>query len=181
MKRTFSSLAPQEALHVAIFIEERNADIYRNFAEMFAQFGDPDSIDISIAFREMSLEERRHSSRLQQRYFERYGTRPCSVTEDDVSDLIEVPSLHSADVFGVWDLTTNPRQKAFAVAHAAETAAENFYRKVVNSTSDPALRVFFQEFVDMEAQHSSWLEARKSGATASPLVAIQCATPANSD
>jgi rubrerythrin len=75
MKRTFASLSPQEGLHVAIFIEERNAEIYRNFSELFAQFGDPDSFDISLAFREMSCEERRHSSRLQQRYSELYGNR----------------------------------------------------------------------------------------------------------
>jgi rubrerythrin len=181
MKRAFSSLAPQEALHVAIFIEERNTEIYQHFAELFAQFGDPDSIDISIAFREMSLEERHHSSLLQKKYFERYGTRPCSVTEDDVSDLIEVPSLHSTDIFGVRDLGVSPRQRAFAVAHAAETAAGNFYRQIVDSTSDLSLRVFFQEFVDMEAQHASWIESRKHGATASPLTIIPTVTRANYD
>ena len=165
MKRTFASLAPQEALNVAIFIEERNAEIYRHFAELFSQFGDPDSIDLSIAFREMSLEERRHSTLLQRRYSERYGTRPCSVTEDDISDLIEVPSLHCADVFGVRDLTTSPRLKAFIVAHAAEAAAESFYRRVVDSTHDSSLRAFFQEFVDMEAQHASWLESHMEGCT----------------
>ena len=29
MKREFTSLTPQEALHVAIFIEERNAELYQ--------------------------------------------------------------------------------------------------------------------------------------------------------
>ena len=43
MKREFASLSAQEALHVAIFIEERNAEIYREFAEMFAEFRDPES------------------------------------------------------------------------------------------------------------------------------------------
>ena len=38
MKRDFASLSAQEALHVAIFIEERNADIYHQLAEMFAEF-----------------------------------------------------------------------------------------------------------------------------------------------
>ena len=31
MKRDFASLTPQEALHVAIFIEERNAEIYDRY------------------------------------------------------------------------------------------------------------------------------------------------------
>ncbi len=37
MTRTFSSLNPQEALHAAIFVEERNAGIYQRFAEMFSR------------------------------------------------------------------------------------------------------------------------------------------------
>ena len=40
MQRAFSTLNAQEALHIAIFIEERNADIYHRFAEMFAEFHD---------------------------------------------------------------------------------------------------------------------------------------------
>jgi rubrerythrin len=165
MKRAFGSLSPQEGLHVAIFIEERNAEIYRNFSEMFAQFGDPDSLEISLAFLEMSLEERHHSSRLQQRYAERYGTRPCSVTEDDVSDLIEVPNLHSADVFNVHESDpTSPRDKAFAVAIVTEKAAADFYRRLADGTHDPGLRAFYQEFVQVESQHSSWLEQRVANA-----------------
>jgi rubrerythrin len=164
MKRTFASLTPQEGLHVAIFIEERNAEIYRNFAEMFAQFGDPDSFDISLAFREMSSEEHRHSSRLQQRYSERYGNRPCSVTEDDISDLIEVPNLHSTDIFSPRDRDhTLPRDRAFAVALTAEMSALDFYRHLAKTTTDPELRVFYQEFADMESQHVSWLEPRVAG------------------
>jgi rubrerythrin len=160
MKRTFASLAPSEALHVAIFIEERNAEIYPNFADVFVQFGDPDSIDISLAFREMSIEEHRHSSRLQQRYFERYGSQSSSVTEDDISDLIEVPSLHSADVFGLRDTGNHisARQKAFAVALAAESSAADFYSRLADTTNDAEMRTFFQEFVDMEMQHAAWLE-----------------------
>ena len=49
MKREFASLSAQEALHVAIFVEERNADIYREFAEMFAEFRDPPSLEIAAA------------------------------------------------------------------------------------------------------------------------------------
>lgn len=181
MKRTFASLAPPEALHVAIFIEERNAEIYWHFAELFAQLGDPDSMDISVAFREMSIEERRHSTVLQKTYSERYGTHSCLVTEDDISDLIEVPSLRSADVFRVRDFTTSPRQTAFAVAHAAETAAGNFYRRLVECTSEPTLRAFFQEFVEMEAQHASWLEAHMNGMKASRLITLPVTAPANRD
>ena len=158
MKRSFTSLSPQEALHVAIFIEERNAEIYQNFAQLFRQFGDLDSMEISLAFSEISSEERQHSSRLQQRYFERFGTSACSITEDDVSDLIEVPRLQSVDVFDARDFGVPPRQRAFAIAAAAEDSAIQFYRQLVETTSDLELRSLFQEFVEMELQHAGSLE-----------------------
>ena len=62
MKRSFASLNPQEALHVAIFIEERNADLYQQFADMFTEFADSESLVIAEVFQEMSAEERNHSS-----------------------------------------------------------------------------------------------------------------------
>src|SRR5436190_23462746 len=93
MKRDFASLTPQEALHVAIFVEERNADIYHQFAEMFAEFRDPESLEVASAFWDMANEERQHGTLLQRRYFERYGTRPCAITEEDIGELIEVPRL----------------------------------------------------------------------------------------
>ena len=84
MKREFSSLTPQEALHVAIFIEERNAELYGQFAEMFAELKDPDSLEIAQVFWDMSTEERGHGTRLQELYFDRYGTQACVVTEEDI-------------------------------------------------------------------------------------------------
>ena len=64
VKRAFASLNAQEALHVAIFIEERNANIYRQFSEMFAEFRDPESLEVASAFWEMSEEERDHGTAL---------------------------------------------------------------------------------------------------------------------
>ncbi len=69
VKRNFASLNAQEALHDAIFIEERNAGIYREFAEMFAEFRDPESLEIAAAFWDMSNDERTHGTLLQKRLF----------------------------------------------------------------------------------------------------------------
>ena len=90
MKREFSSLTSQEALHVAIFIEERNAELYGQFAEMFAELKDPESLEIAQVFWDMSNEERSHGTRLQELYFERFGTQACVVTEDDIREMIEM-------------------------------------------------------------------------------------------
>jgi rubrerythrin len=161
-KRMFASLSAQEALHVAIFIEERNADIYGQFAEMFAEFRDPESLEIAAAFWDMSNDERLHGNMLQKRYFDLYGTRPCAVTEDDISDFIEVPRLENGEIFTISKLRVgrSPRQKALEVAHAAEESAVRFYRNLAETTPYPELKSFYQEFVDLESSHSDWLHQK---------------------
>src|SRR6516164_3802072 len=122
MRRSFASLNPQEALHVAIFIEERNAGIYHRFAEMFTEFRDPDSLEIASVFWDMAVEEKRHSTVLQEKYQERYGNASCALTEEDLQDMIEVPRLDDGDVFA--DSATandSPRERAVKVALAERT------------------------------------------------------------
>jgi rubrerythrin len=166
VKREFASLTPQEALHVAIFVEERNAEIYHQFAEMFAEFRDPASLEIASAFWDMANEERHHGTLLQKRYFEHYGTRPCAVTEEDISDFIEVPRLESGDIFNFAKMKAgqSPRQLALEVAAKAERNALRFYANLADITEDPDLKSLYKEFVEMEQGHSSWLEKRTAEA-----------------
>ena len=166
MKRDFATLNAQEALHVAIFIEERNAEIYHQFAEMFAEFRDPESLEIAAAFWDMANDERRHGTSLQRRYFDRYGTRPCSVTEEDIRDFIEVPRLENGDIFTISRLKVgrSPRQMALEIANSAEQNAVRFYTRLVEVTEDPELRALYKEFVDFETNHSDWLDKKVSEA-----------------
>lgn len=162
MKRAFASLNAQEALHVAIFIEERNANVYRQFSEMFAEFRDPESLEMASAFWEMSKEERGHGTTLQGRYFDRYGTQPCAATEEDISDFIEVPRLENGRIFSVDEVKTgrSPREMAFEIAAAAEDSALRFYTSLAETCTDAELRAVYQEFVDLEANHSGWLNQK---------------------
>lgn len=162
MKRDFVSLSPQEALHVAIFIEERNAEIYHQFAEMFAEFHEPESLEIASAFWDMANEERQHGTLLQKRYFDRYGTRPCAVTEEDIRDFIEVPKLENGDIFTISKLKVgrSPRQMALEVALAAEQNAQRYYTRLAETTDDPELRAVYREFAEFETGHSDWLERK---------------------
>ena len=162
MKRSFASLHAQEALHVAIFIEERNATVYRQFAEMFAEFRDPDSLEISAAFWEMSNEEKHHATMLQERYFQGYGTSACAVTEEDISDFIEVPRLEDGRIFSADELKSgrSPREMALEVAASAEQGALRFYQELSESCQDKELRSLYQELVAFETNHSGWIEQR---------------------
>lgn len=162
MKREFSSLTAQEALHVAVFIEERNAEIYQQFAELFEEFKDSESHEIAHVFREMAEEERGHGTELQERYFERYGTQACAITDDEVSDFIEVPRLESGDIFAIVrsKAARDPRQKALEVALAAEKAALRYYARLTELTDDDDLRSLYFELTSFEGDHTSILERR---------------------
>ena len=159
MTRAFLSLNPQEALHVAIFIEERNAEIYHRFAEMFNEFHDTESIEIASVFWDMAVEERRHSGILQERYQETYGNASCSLTEEDLQDMIEVPRLEDGDVFAAPQASKNSaRERALRVGLAAETSAHDFYSKLVEQTQDDSLRRLYTELSTMEDGHVVYLQ-----------------------
>jgi rubrerythrin len=164
MKREFASLTPQEGLHVAIFIEERNAEIYQQFAELFAGFGDAASTEIAQIFLEMADEERRHGTELQRRYLERFGMQACSLTEDDLHDFIEVPRMLDGNIFAIARSqgTRPPRQQALRVALAAEQSALRYYVRLAQITKEPALRAFYQELAEFENEHNLELQRRLS-------------------
>ena len=160
MTRAFTSLNPQEALHVAIFIEERNADIYQRFAEMFTEFRDPESLEIASIFWDMSVEEKRHSSQLQTRYQERYGNSSCALTEEDLQDMIEVPKLESSELFPAVEIgQVAERERALKVALDAEKSAQQFYHQLVEQTEDVALRRLYVELSTMEDGHVTYLQS----------------------
>lgn len=166
MKRDFADLTPQEALHVAIFIEERNAELYRQFSELFAEFKDPDSLEIAQAFWEMVEEERRHGTYLQDRYFERYGTRACVVTEDDIRELIEIPQLETSNIFALArsQSAVSPRSTALQVALEAELMAQRFYARLAETTPDRHLRAIYAELAGFETEHTAFLQKKISEA-----------------
>ncbi|MBZ5628963.1 MAG: ferritin family protein [Acidobacteriia bacterium] len=166
MKREFTSLTPQEALHVAIFIEERNAELYQQFAELFAEFKDPDSLEIAQVFWDMATEERSHGTMLQERYFERYGTQACVVTEEDICELLEVPKLESGELFAVsrGHASIAPRTAALRVALDAEQTALRYYSQLVEKTPDRNLRSMYAELANFEADHTEFLRRKLNDA-----------------
>jgi len=163
MKRSFASLKPQEALHVAIFIEERNAELYQRFAEMFAEFRDSESLEIAGVFQEMAAEEKDHSSKLQSLYMERYGTSSCALTEEDLVELIEVPRLEEGDFFfSPGQKIVSARDRALQVALNAERSAQQYYAGLVEKTEPGPLRLLYRELAEMEDGHVASIEQRMS-------------------
>ncbi len=160
MKRDFATLTAQEALHVAIFIEERNAEIYRQFAELFQHFGGPDAQQIAGVFEEMCEEEIAHGTELQERYRERYGTHACSITDDEVEDIVELPRVPDGAIFAIarTGATLVPRRQALAIALKAEKAARHFYAFLAKITDDEKLAALYYELGAFEDDHVSAVE-----------------------
>ncbi len=161
MKRQFSSLTPQEALHVAVFIEERNSEIYHRFAEMFSEFRDVESLEIASVFWDMAAEERTHSSALQQKYGDLYGNRACAITEEEIQELIEIPRLENSDVFcNAKEAKAPARERALQVALNAERQARIFYASLAESTNDRHLKRIYSDLAEFELDHVEFLEKK---------------------
>ncbi len=160
MQRSFVSLSPPEVLQVAMSIEDRNAELYHRFAEMFTEFGDKESLEIAAVFWEMAVEERSHSWQLKQKYTELYGDLARSITEQDLVEIVEVPKLEAGDVLGSSDEGTPGRVRALNVALQAELGAQQFYEKLVELTPKGPLRDIFHYLGQMEDGHVTYLEQK---------------------
>jgi rubrerythrin len=160
MQRSFESLSPQEVLQVAISIENRNAELYHNFAEMFTEFADKESLDIAAVFWEMAVEERGHSWQLKQKYAELYGDLMCSITEQELLEIIEVPKLESGNVLDPVADGMPGRVRALKVALQAEVGAQEFYQNLAERTPPGQLRDIFVYLASMEDSHVSYLATK---------------------
>ena len=162
MNRSFSSLSAQDALHVAIFIEERNAAVYHQFAELFSEFHDTESLEVASTFWEMAQEEREHGSRLQRLYFERYGNTACSMTEEDISEFIEVPAFgeFTAIISNPHERNLSPRERALQIGIRAEQSASDYYRHLSSTCDDPELCALYRELAQFECNHTEFLQKK---------------------
>ncbi len=165
MKRSFHSLSPQEALHVAVFIEERNAEIYHHFAEMFASFQDSASLEIAGVLWDMAAEERHHSTLLQERYTTQFGQSACALTEADIQETIELPQLSDQEIFESSTESATTHTRALRVALQAENQARDFYAELARTAENAELRALYVELSSFEACHVEFLQRKLANST----------------
>ena len=79
------------------------------------------------------------------------------------------PDIESPEAAAIW--AADPfigREQALQVALDAENAGLDFYANVLQTTSDPEIRVLAKEFVEEESQHVAelqrWMQLHLSGA-----------------
>lgn len=170
MPRSFTTLSPQEALRVAISIEHRNAGVYSRFAEMFAEFGDPEALEIATVFREMASEEIGHETLLESKYTEQFGAADTSLTEEQIAELIEVPRFEAAELLSATDQPADARNRAVQVALWAEVGAQSYYEDLAQQTPQGPLRSLYNELATMERDHVAFLEAKLAPKASSSTV-----------
>ena len=137
------NLTLQDALDLAIAIEQEAAERYREFADLI---GDRYHGDAAEFFEAMVVNEEKHRLALVHRRQSLFGSTPARVEADDVSD-IEAPEHRVARNY------MGTRQ-ALEVALSAEQKAWEFFNDALGLVQNESVRALFTELRDEEAQHS---------------------------
>ncbi len=137
-----ASLSLQDALDLAILMEEEARQRYDDFA---GQVGGRYAGDASDMFRMMAGFEAKHGKELQERRRKLFADAPCRLTLDMLDDF-EAPDRGKPRVF------MGARQ-AMEVALSSEEKAYDFFQAAMKHVSDPTVRVLFEELGREELAH----------------------------
>lgn len=137
----------------------------REAAERFAQLADAmetgGNSEVAALFRQLAHYSRLHLSDARARA--NYRDIPALAPHEFVW-----PDFESPESAAIW--AADPfigREQALQVALDAETAGLNYYRRVLETTTDPEIRAFAREFSEEEASHvaelQKWIAAHRMG------------------
>ena len=138
----FASLSLQDALDLAIRIEEEAQERYQSFT---TQVGGRYAGDASDMFRMMAGNEARHRAELAERRAQLFGDAPRRISPDAVED-VEAPDVSAPRVF------MSARQ-ALEVALASEEKAYDYFTAALEHVRDPDVRKLFTELQGEELKH----------------------------
>ncbi len=152
----FRTLSLQDALDLALSIEEEAKERYEQFTKVVGGRYEGDAADM---FRQMAGYETKHRDDLAKRRRELFGDAPRRITPDAIDD-IEAPDRGAPRVF------MSARQ-ALEVALASEQKAYDFFDGALQHVSDVKVRALFEELREEEKRHAKlvgqWLEKLPGG------------------
>ncbi|GAA3860099.1 iron exporter MbfA [Celeribacter arenosi] len=140
-RKRFKDLSEQEVIALAISSEEDDAQIYRNYAASLR----PEYPDSAVVFEEMAKEEDGHRAALIKLHKDRFGDH--------------IPLIRREHVAGfyarnpVWLIENLGLDRIRSEAQAMERAAEEFYRKAAQRTTDADTRELLGHLAAAEAGH----------------------------
>jgi len=138
----FSTLSLQEALDLAILIEEEAEERYEEFRKQMELHHTPEA---AAFFGVMARNEAKHGAQLAERRDHLFADAPRRVTRAMLWD-VEAPEYDEARAF------MSPRQ-AMQAALRAEEKAHAFFVAAVPRITDAAVKALFTELCKEEVEH----------------------------
>lgn len=166
----FAKLTLQDALDLAILIEEDARGRYEEFSRIVGgrYKGDADEV-----FRNMAVYEAKHRDELRSRRERLFGNAPVQVTIEAAED-VEAPDRSAPRVY------MGPRQ-ALEVALASEEKAWSYFDDALKHVKDPDVRTLFEELRSEERQHQEYIRKAMATFPAGPDVEEEEADAPGSD
>ena len=153
----FAALSLQDALDLAILVEEEAHERYLEFVDQMEQHHTPEA---AAFFRAMAGNEAKHGEELRARRESLFGDAPRRVERSMLWD-VEAPEYDEPRAF------MSARQ-AMGVALRAEIKAYEFFVKALPHVSDPEVRALFEELRDEEVVHQTLVREALRGLPRGP-------------
>jgi rubrerythrin len=140
----FASLSLQDALDLAILVEEEAQERYLEFVDQMEQHHTGEAARFFAA---MAKNEQKHGEELRARRHSLFGDAPARMKRSMLWD-VEAPDYDEPRAF------MSARQ-AMRVALVSETKAHEFFVNALPHIADPEVKRLFQELRDEEVLHQS--------------------------
>jgi rubrerythrin len=148
----FAALTLQDALDLAILVEDEAQERYLEFVDQMEKHH---TSDAARFFAAMAGNEQKHGDELRARRRSLFGNAPSRMKASMLWD-VEAPDYDQPRAF------MSARQ-AMTVALASESKAHEFFVQAIPHVSDPEVKRLFQELRDEEVLHQSLVrEAMRS-------------------
>jgi rubrerythrin len=142
----FSRMDGQDALDIAIVIEDEAQLAYEHLADWVAGDGNTEAAEF---FKRMAVREKRHKEEITARRTELFGDVPARHDENAPWEA-EVPDYESLG-------REVSLEEAFNVAMSAETQAHDFYAEALEYIEDPQMSELFDWLRKAEIEHQRML------------------------
>lgn len=144
----FATLSLQDALDLAILIEEEAKERYEEFAENLKVHHTPDAAQFFVT---MAGNEAKHGADLLMRRQALFGDAPTRVSRAMLWD-VEAPDYDQSRMF----MTA---RQAMEVALASEIKAHDYFDAALAYVSDPDVRSLFEELRAEEVEHQELVKS----------------------
>jgi erythrin-vacuolar iron transport family protein len=148
----FAALSLQDALDLAILVEEEAQERYVEFVDQMEKHH---TMDAAKFFAAMAVNEQRHGDELRARRRALFGNAQGRMKRSMLWD-VEAPDYDQPRAF------MSARQ-AMSVALASETKAHEFFVRAIPYVADPDVKRLFQELRDEEVLHQSLVREAMRG------------------